>query len=279
MENKFETNIGTSLETNHTLDFSDRLYKVAMAFIAVIGVVGAGWVFSQFSALPQNIPHEINVSGDGKAYVKPDIAMISFGVNTQAAKSQDAVNQNNEKMNAVIAAIKGVGVEDKDIQTTMYSLNPQYDYPIIYPQGVKGSAAIAPMPVQGGRQFSGYILDQEISVKIRNFDNINTILDKATAAGATTVGQLSFTVDNIEKVQAEARTQAILKAKEKANSLINGTGLHLGKLVNISEGYNSYPQPMYSSVAKDSGGGSTAPQIQTGQMEVNTTVTLTYRVQ
>ncbi|MDO8530197.1 MAG: SIMPL domain-containing protein [bacterium] len=282
METNFNTNVGTSLETNHTFDFSERLYKVAIAFVAVLGVVGAGWVISQFGALPQNAPHEISVSGEGKAYVKPDVALISFGVSTQAKTSQDAVNQNNEKMNAVIAAIKGQGVEDKDIQTTLYNLSPVYDYPVIY-QPAMGSAptrdmAISPSYVQGQRVVSGYSLDQQVSVKIRNFDNINAILDKASVAGANTIGQLNFTVDDMEKVQAEARSAAIKKAKEKAKSMVSGTGLRLGKLVNISEGYGGYPQPMYAeSLAKDSMG-SAAPQIQTGQMEVNITVSLTYQV-
>src|SRR5438477_12232277 len=117
MEANINTSVEAGLETTHTLDFSDRLYKVAIAFITVLGVVGAGWVFTQFGALPQNAPHEITVSGQGKAYAKPDVAMVTFGVTTEAPKSQDAVNQNNAKMNAVIDAIKSLGVQDKDIQT------------------------------------------------------------------------------------------------------------------------------------------------------------------
>ena len=262
METNINTNVGTSLETSHTLDFSDRLYKVAIALIAVLGVVGAGWVFSQFGALPQNAPHEITVSGEGKAYVKPDIALVSFGVTSQALKSQDAVNQNNTKMNAVIKAVKDLGVTDEDIQTTLYNLQPVYDY-----------------LVSGGRVFSGYSLEQQVSVKIRNFDVINSVLDKATAAGATNVGQLQFTVDNPEMAQAQARDMAIAKAKEKIKSIAKQSGLNIGKLVNISEGYNNYPQPMYASaMAKDSAGGSVAPQIQTGQQEVSSTVTLTYQI-
>ena len=294
METNINTNIGTSLETNHTLDVSDRLYRIAIAFIAVLGVVGAGWVFSQFGALPQNAPHEISVSGEGKVYIKPDVALISFGVSSQAAKSQDAVNQNNTKMNAVIAAIKAQGVKDEDIQTTLYNLSPLYDYPVIpYPaMGRGGSAerdsmmiapsapvASSPVYIQGQRVLSGYSLEQQVSVKIRNFDNINAILDGATVAGANTAGQLYFTVDKPEMARAEARQKAIVAAKEKARSLAKQSGLRVGKLVNVQEGYNNYPQPMYAeAMAKDSGGGSVAPQIQTGQQEIAITVTLTYQV-
>lgn len=250
-----------TIETNHIIDLSDRLYKLPIAMIVVVGVVGAGWVFSQFGALPQNQPREIQISGEGKAYAKPDVAMISFGMHSEALKSQDAVNANNIKMNAVIVAIKAQGVEDKDIQTTMYNLQPKYDYSI-----------------RGDSTFAGYTLDQQVAVKIRNFDNINAILDKATVAGANTVGNLYFAVDDMEKVQGQARAQAIMKAKEKANSMVAGTGLRLGKITNISEGYGGYAQPMYvSAMAKDSME-SVAPSIQTGQQEITVTITLTYQV-
>lgn len=280
---EINNNIGTSLETEHTLDFSDRLYKVALAFIAVCGVVGAGWVFSQFGALPQNQPHEIQISGEGKAYAKPDIAMISFGVHSEASKSQDAVNANNTKMNAVVAAIKAQGVEDKDIQTTLYSLQPKYGYEVM-PMGGGGAAmgaVIAPSYPVRDSVVTGYSVDQQVQVKIRNFDNINAIIDKATVAGANTVGSLYFAVDDMEKVRSEARAQAILKAKEKANRMVDGTGLRLGKITNVSEGYGGgYPVPMYGmggAEVKDSAV-SVAPSIQTGQQEVTITVTLTYQV-
>lgn len=287
-------NIGTSLETNHTLDLSERLYKVAIAIIAIFGVAVAGWVFLQFAGLPQNMPHEITISGTGKAYVKPDIAVVYFGVTTQELKSQDAVNKNNEKMNAIIKSIKDLGIEDKDIQTTLYNLTPVYDYSTgimpLKPAGFEGSvrpdSAVSSMPVDSypiyidrGRVFSGYSLEQQISVKIRDFSKINSVLDKATAAGATNVGQLQFTVDDIEKVNSEARALAIANAKEKLKGLSRESGLKVGKLVNVYEGYNGYPQPMYAmGMAEKDSVSSVPPQIQTGQQEVNVTVTLTYQV-
>lgn len=282
METNINTNVGTSLETTHTLDFSDRLYKLAIVFMAVAGVAVAGWIFYQFNALPQNAPHEISVSGDGKAFIKPDVAMVSLGVHTQAPKSQDAVNQNNDKMNAVIKAIKDLGVKDEDIQTTSYSLNPVYGSvrgPI--PMGMNsavGAPSFYPYP---GIQNTvvAYSLDQQVEVKIRNFDKINDILDKATASGANTVGGLQFTLDNPEVARSQARAKAIEAARQKLQDIAKESGLSVGKLVNVSEGYNNYPQPMYAgAMAKDSLGTTTSPQIQTGQQEVDSTVTLTYQV-
>src|SRR3989344_7918833 len=267
-----ETNINTNRETMHTINLSDRLYKLPIAMITVLGVVGAGWVFSQFSALPQNAPHEIQVSGAGKAYGAPDVAVISFGAHTEAPKSQDAVSQNNKIMNAVIAAIKKLGVDDKDIQTTLYNLMPVYDYEV-QPMGAARDM-MYPYPGPGKQVVRGYALDQQIQVKIRNFDNINAILDAATSQGANTVGSLQFMVDDMEKVKAEARKKAIMEAKEKAMAMFKDAGLSGQKLVNISEGYDGYPQPMYGVTMEKAADSASAPSIETGQMEVNVSVTL-----
>ncbi len=255
---------------------------MALAVIIVIAIFLVGYIVYAFDTLPQNTPHEITVSGDGKAYVKPDIALVTFGVTTQALKSQDAVNQNNTKMNAIIAAIKTLGVADKDIQTTLYNLTPVYDYPRILMPAVsttkRPGIASAPVYMNGERVFSGYLLEQQISVKVRDFSKITDVLDKATSNGATNVGDLQFTIDNPEKIQAEARAEAITKAKQKLQDIVSQSGLQVGKLVNISEGYNN-PQPMYAqAVGAMNTGVSVAPQIQPGQQEVDSSVTLTYQV-
>lgn len=285
MEIQSNTNIGTSVDTTHTLDLSDKLYKVLMIALAGGAVFLAGQWFVNLQGLPQNAPHDINVSGEGRAYAKPDVAVVSFGAHTEAPKSQDAVAQNNKIMNAVIAAVKKLGVADKDIQTTSYNLQPLYDYG--YPEPVpmnsardslSASAGVAyPAPAKG-RVFRGYALDQQVQVKIRNFDNINAIMDAATSNGANMVGQLYFTVDDMEKVKSEAREKAIAQAKEKAKSIFSAGGLRGAKLVNISEGHGYIPYGMGGAVALEKApDAAPAPRIEPGQQEINITVTLTYR--
>ena len=266
METNINTNVGTSLETTHTLDFSDRLYRIVMAFIGVFAIATAGWIFYQFSALPQNYPQQVSVTGEGKAYVKPDVAMVALGMHSEALKSQDAVDKNNQIINGIIVSLKALGIEDKDIQTTSYSLNPLYDY------------------TERGRIFKGYSLDQQVSVKIRNFEKISEVLDKATFGGANTVGDLQFTVDNPETARAEARAKAIEQAREKAVSLFGQSGLKMGKLITVYEGGGyggcgpDCVQPAYGMGGALMDKATVAPQIQSGQMEVNASVTLTYQV-
>lgn len=242
-------------------ELSDRVFMLSalLVFAVIISIIGG--VMYQSKMLPQNQQQDLVVTGSGKVFTKPDIATVSLGVKTQALKSQDAVNQNNEKMTAITKAVKDLGIEDKDIQTTNYSLNPVYDW------------------TDRGQVFKGYSLDQAITVKIRDFSKINDVLDKATTAGANTVGSLQFTIDDKEKFLSEARSQAIAEAKIKAQNLAKETGLKLVKLANISESSNNYPQPVYgmgSSAMLEKV--SVAPDIQAGQMEMSVSVSLTYKV-
>lgn len=267
METNINANIGTNLETTHTVDFSDRLYRMALIFIVMLAMALAGWIFYQFSALPQNYPQQISINGEGRAYVKPDVAMVSLGMRAEALKSQDAVDKNNTIINNIINAIKDLGIDQKDIKTTSYNLSSLYDY------------------TEKGRVFRGYLLDQQLQVKIRDFEKISDVLDRASSLGANTIGDLQFVVDDPEIAMAEARQMAIAKAQAKAVSIFAQSGLKMGKLVNVYEGglggcgMGGCPQPMYglgdATIDKAS---TVAPQIQAGQQEVVSTVTLTYWV-
>lgn len=248
------------MEETKTIEISQKVSSLVTTLLMILSIFMLGELLYRFQSLPQNAGHEISVTGEGKAYIKPNVALVNLGMHTQADKSQDAVNQNNKVMDAAVKAIKALGVEDKDIQTIMYSLMPMYDY------------------TESGRVFRGYSLDQQVSIKIRNFDNINDILDKAATSGLNTIDDLQFTVDDMEKTKAEARAKAIAQAKEKALTLAKQSGLRIVKLVNISEEYSPTPIPMYARADGMMIKESVVPQIQTGQMEINSTITLTYRI-
>lgn len=245
-----------------TVKFLNKVYILAIVLVAGVVLFMFSTMGYQNKLVEQQNSREITFSGEGKAVVKPDIAMVSFAVGTKALKSVDAVNENNTKMNVVVKAVKAAGVEEKDIQTTSYNLQPNYDY------------------TEKGRVFLGYALEQQISVKIRNLDKINDVLDKAASAGANSIGSLSFTVDDMEKVKAEARAKAIDQAKQKAETLTKQAGLKLGKLINVSEGYNPYPVASFGMGSANAmmEKSSVAPDIQVGQSEVSVSISLTYQV-
>lgn len=253
-----------TMHTTKTIELSNRFFYLIT--ILIIGIVASylGTLIYQFKNLPQNYPQQISVTGEGKAYAKPDIALVNLGVHSEATKSQDAVDKNNTIMNDIIKAVKDLGIDEKDMKTTSYNLSPLHDY------------------TQKGRVFKGYSLDQQLQVKIRNFEKISDVLDKASSLGANTIGDLQFTVDNPETARAEARAKAIEQAKEKAVSLFAQSGLKMGKLVNVYEGgfggcgYGGCTVPTYGMGRALDKTASVAPEIQPGQSEINTTVTLTY---
>lgn len=248
---------------NKKIELSDRFFMLIAILVLGVLVFFVGQMIYQFKYLDQNYKNQITVSGEGKVYAKPDIALVNLGVTTQGSTTADVISKNTQKMNAVIKAVKDLGVEEKDIQTTTYSLNPLYNY-----------------TEAAGRVFQGYTLDQNIEVKIRDFTKVGDILQKATAAGANLTGNLQFTIDNPEQLKTEARAKAIAAAKTNAQNLVKESGITLGKLINIYENY-VYPM-MYSNIAKGMGGGASEsipePQIEPGQTEINVTINLIYEV-
>lgn len=249
---------------NKRFDLSNRLYYLLLIGGIVLIAVMVISAYNMVKVVSGNIPREITFDGEGKVYAKPDLAIVQLGVSSEATKSEDVVKENNDKMNTITAAIKALGIEDKDIETTNYNLSPKYNY-----NDSRGSF------------IDGYTLNQDVKVKIRNFDIISDVIQKTTSLGANTINQLQFTIDNPEKLKAQATDIAISKAKEKATNIASSSGLRLGKLINVYEGGGiPTPSPVYSMAEKATGmgGGASAPDIQTGQQEIIVTMSLTYQI-
>jgi uncharacterized protein YggE len=204
----------------------------------------------------------------------------------------DVTKSNTDKMNAVINAVKNLGVADKDIQTTNYSLTPVYSnsyivptpapVTMIYPDSSGSSGAVSGTIIRTTPTITGYKLEQDVQVKIRDFAKTGDILDKVTSSGANVVNDLQFSIDNPEQFKNQARADAIKQAKTNAQNLAKESGISLGKIINVYEGYN-YSPVAYSknSLAMGAGVSDTAapsPVIQPGQQEIDVTINLTYQV-
>jgi len=248
------------------LELSDRLYQVVAIFLAVLALYFGFQAYLGYKTLPENnvYPEALSISGEGKATVSPDIATVDLGITTEGSKVEQIVKENSDNMNALLAGVKTLGIAEKDIKTKSYSLQPRYEY-----------------DENGKRAFRGYTLSQTIEVKIRDFSKIGNVLETATEKGANNIGDLQFTVDDMEKVRAEARAKAIEVAKAKAQSIAEQTGIKLKKISSIYEDTGNYPYPAYS---EGMGAGMTAkamssvaPTIQSGEQEITVRVTLNYR--
>ena len=240
-----------------------RTKYFAFAILAVLAlVVSACGPTTVNQAAPENI-RTLNVNGVGVVYLTPDIVYINIGVNTQRANAAEAVEVNKEQTNAVIQAIKDFGVDAKDIRTTNFSIwsNPQYD---------------------DFGQISGtmYVVDNSVSVTVRDLENLGDLLDAAVAAGANSIYSIQFDVEDKTEANKEARAQAVEEAKLEAQELADAAGLTLIEIQSINY-YESGVLPYYDSYGKGGGGGAaveSAVPIQPGQLAVSVTVNITYSI-
>lgn len=201
------------------------------------------------------------VTGEGKAEVKPDNATVRAGVQVNAATEKEAKDQMNSAINKVTAAIKALGIAESDIKTDNFNINPNYDYS------------------QGAQKINGYSGNTNITIKVKDVTKVNQVIDTATANGANVIGGAQF--DNVDKTAAEneARVKAVADARAKAQNAARVAGFTLGKLLNYQEttGANN-PRPYMMAKAQDSAQAAPPTQIEPGTNEVNLTVTLSYEV-
>ena len=219
---------------------------------------------------PTNI---INVSGYGEAFGAADIATFNFSVMSEKSTVAAAQTEATNKINAITKYLKDAGVADKDIQTTDYSVNPQYDY---VSQACSGGYC------PGGRQvLRGYQVRQTTSIKVRDLTEAGDLLAGVGSKGATEVSGLNFTFDDPNKLQNDARGEAIADAKQKADELAKQLGVTLVRVVSFNENGGGYPGPMYSKAVGMGMGGDvaqSAPEISVGQNKVTSNVSVTYEI-
>lgn len=202
----------------------------------------------------------IAINGEGKITAVPDIARISVGLITEGRDIATLQRQNTEKMNNLIAAVKQLGVAEKDIQTTNYSIYPKYDY------------------TNGGSILSGYTVNQNATVKVRDLSKVGAIFAKVGEIGANQVSGPDFTIDDPTALRDQARLDAITDAQTKAEALARSLGMKLGRVVGFSESGGGSPAPMYDLARGMGGAEAVAPKIQAGELDITSDVSLIFEI-
>ena len=205
--------------------------------------------------------HTISVSGTGRVVTAPDVADLRLGVTVTRTTVKDARNVAAGQMNRVIAALKKLGIADKDLQTSGLSLQPNYTY-----------------PNGGNPRLTGYTLSNGVSVTVRDLDKLGDAIDDGLAAGATTLDGVSFRVDDPAKAQDQARKEALAQAKAKAQTLASGAGVSITGVASISETAAPIPPIYYGgaqfgAMAKDA-----ATPVQVGTNDVMVTISVEYLI-
>ncbi len=245
--------------------------SVKTAFFIVLFVFLFLYIFAKlFGPIPFSVnsitttkTDLFTVSGEGEATAVPDTAQINLGVTKSAATVESAKDQVNTAANDIIAGLKALGVEEKDVKTTNYSVNPNYDY-------ATGSV----------EKINGYTVSQNLSVEVKEIDRANKVVDMAAEKGANQVGGIQFILadDKREELEKIARKDAIEKAKAKANDIASAAGIRLGKLINVSEsGTGVQPPIFYDTMALKAGNEARQDtELQPGENMIRVSVTLMY---
>ncbi len=201
------------------------------------------------------------VVGQGVIYLSPDIAHINIGVRTENPSASDAMAENNLQTQQLIEVLRKNGVEQKDIQTSNFSIFPNYDYT---PDGKRG----APF----------YVVENTVTVTVRDLSKLGALLDAAVKAGANNIYGIQFDISDKSEAIKKAREQAFKDAQEQAQEAVRLSGVTLGAIQSISFS-ESLPAPIMLA-GKGGGAAMAAPEVpvQPGQLSVSVMANIVYEI-
>ena len=201
--------------------------------------------------------HTITVTATGKTTVVPDVARITLGVTITKPTVKAARAAAAQVMTNVIAAVKGLGVADADIQTVNLSLYPQY---------AAGSST----------RITGYTIGNQVQVTVRDLDKAGDVVDLATAKGATDLGGISFELADPVKALNDARAAAVAAARTSAQVMATAGSVSLGSVVSITDA--TVVTPIYYGAARAVAADAVGTPVQPGTQDLSATVTVTFAI-
>lgn len=199
-----------------------------------------------FPAIAQDgtAPGTLSIEGHGEVVAAPDTAYITSGVTAQGATAREALNANTQAMNELIATLKAARIEAHDIQTSGFSVNPNY----VYSDARDENGYTLPPKI------NGYQVYNTVTVRVRDLSSLGVVLDRAVTVGANTINGVSFSVADPADLYDAARKAAFADARAKAELYAEVAGLELESIRSISESqtFVQPPQPyMMETMARD----------------------------
>jgi len=210
----------------------------------------------------------ITVAGHGKVSAVPDTAWVSGGVHTQAKTATEALNNNNNLMEAVIKVLKNANIETKNIQTSGFNVYPIYDHS-------KGSGHRKP----NSPRITGYRVSNSVTIKIIDTDKLGKLLDKLVSSGSNQISGIRFGFNDSRGLLDEARKLAITDAEKKAKLYAKTAGIDVGDIISISEFGARLPQPVYREMrqAKMMSDAGTVPVV-SGEQDISASINVVYEL-
>ncbi len=240
---------------------------IGLLALVALGVFAVGpWNNAAAQAEPAapatTLPRTITVVGEGTVATQPDVAQITVGVEVTGDNAQEASADAATTMQAILDALKEVGIAAKDIQTSGYNIFVERP---MTPMGAASSEVI-------------YRVNNSVSVTVRDLDSVGDVLDAVIKAGANNIYGVNFSVDDPDEVMAAARSKAAEDALARAEELAGLHGVALGEVVSISEVIGGMVMTAYDSVNVSMGMGSAGGPISPGQLEMTARLQVVYTI-
>lgn len=211
------------------------------------------------------------VSGTGSVTAKPDLAMLSLGVESRGKTVEEARTKGADAMNAILASLTKDGIAQKDIQTHSFNISPEYNF----------VDRLDGLGRRTERVLIGYLVTNQVSVKVRALDSVGRVIDDVAKAGGdlTRINAISFTVENPTALRREARDKAVADAVTKAEQIARAAGVSLGRAfyLNESGGAPPPPQPFAARAFAAEAGGAPTP-IGGGELEITASVQAAFSI-
>lgn len=219
------------------------------------------------SADDSSPPPRILVTGQGSADIAPDMAVLTLAVTRQAETARAALDANSAAMKEVHEAMRNAGIENRDMQTSGFSIQPNYVYPAPQGSGEREPPRIV-----------GYTVRNSLTVRIRDIGLVGAILDQSVSLGVNEGGNITFTNADPTAAITQARTRAVQDAIARADTLAEAAGVKRGRLLEISEqSFNPRPAPMME-MAMGRAADSAVP-VAVGENTYQVSVNVTYAIE
>ena len=228
----------------------------------------------------------LTVSGEGRSFQEPDMAIFSAGVTTQGATAAEALAQNSRAMEQVIAALKRSGIAERDIQTSNLSINPVYRDPnreAAMAARMSGQPYVAPSPEDQIPTIIGYQANNSVSVRQRRLGDYGKVIDTLASAGANQINGPNFQLDDPDPALDQARREAVAQARGRAQLYADALGLRIVRIVSLNEsgGYYGPPPQVFARAVSSSMPPPPPPPpspVQPGEMQMTASVTIQYEL-
>jgi uncharacterized protein len=204
----------------------------------------------------------LDISATGEVTRVPDVAVISAGVVSRSPTATGALQDAAGRMQRVLAALKRASVEDRDVQTSSISLNPEYRYVENQPP-----------------QLTGYTASNQLTIRFRDIRNSGKILDALVSQGANQINGPSLTIDKPEAALDEARARAVAAGRARAELYARSLGMRIVRVVSVSESGGYAPPPPMPMYARAEIAQAADTKIVPGEQKLQVTLAMTFELQ